>query len=194
MKTARKVLVLALCAVLLVSATIMGTMAYLTSSDVVTNTFTVGSVRITLDEAPVDVYGTVVQGNRVKANTYKLVPGHFYTKDPTIHVTQGSEECWLFVKIVDEIAAIEDTTTVADQLTAKGWTCIDPTNNIYAYNSKVDARTTAQDVPVFDSFKITQNANVSSYTGKTIVVTAYAIQADGFTTAQDAWTTAGGSF
>lgn len=194
MKTARKVLVLALCAVLLVSATIMGTMAYLTSSDVVTNTFTVGSVRITLDEAPVDVYGTVVQGDRVKANTYKLVPGHFYTKDPTIHVTQGSEECWLFVKIVDEIAAIEDTTTVADQLTAKGWTCIDPTNNIYAYNSKVDARTTAQNVPVFDSFKITQNANVSSYTGKTIVVTAYAIQADGFTTAQDAWTTAGGSF
>ncbi len=194
MKTARKVLVLALCAVLLVSATIMGTMAYLTSSDVVTNTFTVGSVSITLDEAPVDVYGTVVEGARVKANTYKLVPGHSYTKDPTIHVTQGSEECWLFVKIVDEIAAIEDTTTVAAQLTANGWTLIDSTNNIYAYNSKVDARTTAQNVPVFDSFKISQNADVSSYTGKTIVVTAYAIQADGFTTAQAAWIAAGSSF
>lgn len=194
MKTARKVLVLALCAVLLVSATIMGTMAYLTSSDVVTNTFTVGSVSITLDEAPVDVYGTVVEGARVKANTYKLVPGHSYTKDPTIHVTQGSEECWLFVKIVDEIAAIEDTTTVAAQLTANGWTLIDSTYNIYAYNSKVDARTTAQNVPVFDSFKISQNADVSSYTGKTIVVTAYAIQADGFTTAQAAWIAAGSSF
>ena len=194
MKTARKVLVLALCAVLLVSATIMGTMAYLTSSDAVTNTFTVGSVSITLDEAPVDVYGTVVQGNRVKANTYKLVPGHSYTKDPTIHVTQGSEECWLFVKIVDEIAAIEDATTVAAQLTANGWTPIDPAKNIYAYNSKVDARATAQNVPVFGSFKIKQDADLSSYTDKTIVVTAYAIQADSFTSAQDAWTTAGGSF
>lgn len=194
MKTARKVLVLALCAVLLVSATIMGTMAYLTSSDVVTNTFTVGSVSITLDEAPVDVYGKVVTGDRTDANTYKLLPGHNYKKDPIIHVTQGSEECWLFVKVVDEIAAIEDTKTVATQLGEKGWTLIDPTNNIYAYASKVDARTTAQDVAVFDDFTIKQDADVASYNGKTIVVTAYAIQADGFTSAEAAWTAAGSSF
>ena len=53
MKTARKVLMIALCAVLLVSISVMGTMAYLTSQDTVTNTFTVGKVAINLDEADV---------------------------------------------------------------------------------------------------------------------------------------------
>ena len=54
MKTRSKALVLTLCAVLLVVATVMGTMAYLTSTDTVTNTFTVGKVAITLDEAKVN--------------------------------------------------------------------------------------------------------------------------------------------
>ena len=55
MKTKRKALLLSLCAVLLVVASVMGTMAYLTStSATVTNTFTVGNVGITLDEAPVN--------------------------------------------------------------------------------------------------------------------------------------------
>ena len=83
MKTARKVLVLALCAVLLVSATIMGTMAYLTSTDEVTNTFTVGNVTITLDEAQVNTDGTLVTDatNRTDANKYHLIPGHSYIKE-----------------------------------------------------------------------------------------------------------------
>ena len=105
MKTARKVLILALCAVLLVSATIMGTMAYLTSQAEVVNTFTVGSVAITLDETDVD-------GNagRDTANAYKLLPGHTYTKDPIIRVASTSEDCYLFVEGVDGIKAIEADT------------------------------------------------------------------------------------
>ena len=51
MKTKSKALLLTLCAVLLVAASVMGTMAYLTSTDKVENTFTVGNVKITLDEA-----------------------------------------------------------------------------------------------------------------------------------------------
>ena len=61
MKTKTKALALALCAVLLVVSTVFVTMAYLTSkTDVVTNTFTVGKVTITLDEAKVDEYGNPV--------------------------------------------------------------------------------------------------------------------------------------
>ena len=41
MKTRSKALLLTLCAVLLVAASVLGTMAYLTSTDEVTNTFTV---------------------------------------------------------------------------------------------------------------------------------------------------------
>ena len=51
MKTKSKALLLTLCAVLLVTASVLGTMAFLTSNDEVVNTFSVGSVAIKLDEA-----------------------------------------------------------------------------------------------------------------------------------------------
>ena len=74
MKTKSKALLLTLCAVLLVAASVMGTMAYLTSNDTVTNTFTVGKVAIKLDEANVGTDGKVIDATRVKANEYKLLP------------------------------------------------------------------------------------------------------------------------
>ncbi|MBQ2690781.1 MAG: hypothetical protein IJF53_01345 [Clostridia bacterium] len=87
MKNTKKALLMTLCAVMLVAASVMGTMAYLTSTTgVVTNTFTVGKVGITLDEAKVTEYGVKDGDTRVMANTYKLVPGHTYVKDPTVHV------------------------------------------------------------------------------------------------------------
>ena len=55
MKTTKKVLALVLCAVLLVSATVAGTVAWLTAKDEVKNTFAVGEVNIDLWEA-VKVY------------------------------------------------------------------------------------------------------------------------------------------
>lgn len=188
MKTARKALMLILCVALLVSATVMGTLAYLTyKTDVVTNTFTVGNVTISLDETDVDLYGVKDGDTRVKANEYKLIPGHTYVKDPIVHVTAGSEKCWLFVKVVDEIAAIQDATKVADQMAAKGWTAVAGTDGVYAYANIVDASTAAQNVAVFDNFKVLGTANVAAYAGKTITVQAYAVQADGFATAAAAW-------
>lgn len=96
MKTGKKALLMTLCAVLLIVASVMGTVAYLTSSDTVTNTFTVGNVKITLDEARVDEYGVAASpAVRVDANTYKLLPGHEYTKDPTVTVIKGSEKSYI---------------------------------------------------------------------------------------------------
>ena len=105
---AKKVLALVLCAALLVAGSVAATLAYLTSkTEVVTNTFTVGSLSITLDEAKVTEYGVAVPGeNRVMANAYKLIPGHNYLKDPTVHVAKGSEECYVFVKVENGIAAL----------------------------------------------------------------------------------------
>lgn len=189
MKTARKVLILALCAVLLVSATIMGTMAYLTSQAEVVNTFTVGSVAITLDESDVD-------GNagRDTENAYKLLPGHTYTKDPIIHVASTSEDCYLFVKVVDEIADIQDTKTVAAQMEEKGWKAVNGVENVYVYtkNGEKTAVSAGSNVTVFESFKIKDdvtNTDLANYQDKTITVTAYAVQTDGFEgeTADEIW-------
>lgn len=100
MKTKSKALLLTLCAVLLVAASVLGTMAYLTSSAEVKNTFTVGKVEIKLDEAKVNADGIPEEGAaRVTANSYKLMPGTTYTKDPTVTVKAGSEESYVRMKV-----------------------------------------------------------------------------------------------
>ena len=82
MKKTKKALLLSLCAVMLVTASVLGTMAYLTSTDEVVNTFTVGNVAITLDETDVD-NSTPGENDRDQANEYKLMPGKEYVKDPS---------------------------------------------------------------------------------------------------------------
>lgn len=104
-KTKTKALLMSLCAVLLVAASVLGTMAYLTDSKDVKNTFTVGNVAIKLDEAKVDENGTQVvdkDGNpvaRVTENEYKLLPGHTYTKDPTVTVLAPSVKSYVRMKV-----------------------------------------------------------------------------------------------
>ena len=197
MKTRSKALLLTLCAVLLVTASVLGTMAYLTSTDQVVNTFTVGNVAITLDEADVD-NSTPGENDRDKANAYKLMPGHTYTKDPIVHVDSKSEDCYLFVKVVNEITAIEGDTKVAAQMTAKGWGAVDGVPDVYVYtqNSAPAVVTGGSNVTVFENFTISgtvDNATLAAYNNKTITVTAYAIQADGFEgkTASQIWKAAG---
>lgn len=121
MKTKSKALLLTLCAVLLVAASVLGTMAYLTSSDNATNTFTVGKVSIKLDEADVDELGNVVSNDRVQANEYKLMPSRTYTKDPTVTVLNGSDAAYVRMKVTfnkaTEIIALCTDPEFADEVT-----------------------------------------------------------------------------
>lgn len=105
MKTKSKALLMTLCAVLLVAASVLGTMAYLTSTDEVENTFTVGNVKIALDEAKVNADGTVNGTDRVKGNEYKLMPGHTYVKDPTVTVKAPSVDSYVRMKVTFNNAA-----------------------------------------------------------------------------------------
>ena len=58
MKNAKKIVMGGVAALALVTASVMGTMAYFTNkTEQVNNTFTVGNVSIKLDEAPVDTNG-----------------------------------------------------------------------------------------------------------------------------------------
>ena len=184
MKKTRKILLMAACAVLLVCISVGATVAYLTSTDQVVNTFTVGKVAITLDELDVD--NSTPNANRDKANAYKLMPGHSYVKDPTVHFAAGSEESYLFVKVEDGLTAIEAATTIATQLATNNWKPVDGVANVYVYAKGTDAKTavpastTVTDVPVFGSFTLTGTASVANYANAQIKVIAYAIQADGF--------------
>lgn len=144
MKKSAKVVVTMLCAAMLVCASVMGTMAYLTSTKTVTNTFTLGAnVTIDLDELDVD-NDTLDSDNksysakggktvvRDMANAYELFPGHTYTKDPTVHVTGG--DCYVYITVKNEITSVEDTNnTIASQIIANGWKLVDGYTNLYVY-------------------------------------------------------------
>ena len=188
MRTKTKALVLALCAVLLVVTTVFVTMAFLTSEDSVQNTFTVGKVEITLDEAKVDSYGNeIANAERVKENEYKLIPSHTYVKDPTIHVDSNSEDCYLFVKIQNDLGS----DGVINGIANNGWVLVEGTQDVYCYYGVTDGETNStkqivkpgEDKKVFDTFTFGEKANPNNYDTATnnakIIVTAYAIQADG---------------
>lgn len=97
MKPKSKALLLSLCAVMLVAASVFGTIAYLTDNDAVTNTFSVGAVGLNLDEAKVDEDGTPVNPaeRTEEGNSYHLIPGHSYIKDPTVTLDDGSEDSYV---------------------------------------------------------------------------------------------------
>ena len=199
----RKALMLVFSAMLLVAISVGATVAYLASTDEVVNTFTVGKVKITLDEADVYKYGqaNIPEGKehgdaidgaaRVKANDYKLFPGGSYDKDPTVHVEADSENCYVFVQVVNGIEAIEADTKIADQITANGWTelAVEGVEGklYYKEHTKQDKVT---DYEVFSKVNIlgtVDNDTLANYANKTVKVTAYAIQKDGFESAADAW-------
>ena len=216
---ARKILVSVAALALVAAISIGGTLAYLTSQATVTNTFSVGNIKITLDEAQLDKDGMnllnkdnkvvtdVALAARTNENTYKLMPGHTYVKDPTIHVEAKSEDSYIFVKVVNGISGLEATgnTTIAEQLKNNGWTPLMDDNNtavadvyVYAKNGAKGYTTSDSvvDLKVFDSFKLADTAETNKikegttsyeYQGATITVTAYAVQMDGINTAYEAW-------
>ena len=209
MKTKSKALLLSLCAVLLVTASVLGTMAYLTSQDTVTNTFSVGSVAIKLDEAKANPDGSLVAGaDRVKTNSYKLLPGHTYKKDPMVTVRKGSEPSYIKMTVTfSEASALDAIFAPTGTDLTSIFNGYDPANWIYKGNTKDATANTRTyefwyketvgapdgDVPLdalFDSITVPgtiTNKQLATIEGMTITVNAYAIQADGFADAEAAW-------
>jgi hypothetical protein len=195
--TTTKKLVVAVVALSLALVTVIGgTLAWLVSTtEEVKNTFTVGSIVITLDEAKVDEYGVAIDGaNRVTKNEYKLVPGGSYTKDPTVHVAANNEKCYVFVKVENDIVNFEadGNTAIAEQIKANGWTALE--GNTGVFYKVVEANVVATDLIVFGTFKVADDVdkvalqNVNSDT--VVTVKAYAIQYLGFENKPvDAWLT-----
>lgn len=191
---AKKIVTAGLALVMVAGISVAGTLAYLTSSDSVQNTFTVGKVDITLDEAPVGTDGKEVEGDRVKANTYKLMPGHDYDKDPTVHFQAGSEASYLFVKVDNGIADAESTEegykSIANQITDNSWIPLTGEEGVYYQKVAANTGDAAIDYLVFEGFTVSgdlTNDGLAAFNNKTVTVTAYAIQADGFDEAADAW-------
>lgn len=86
----KKILTLVLAAVIAAVAIAGASVAYFTDTKTAQNAFTMGNVKITLDEAPVDENGRAIDGDRVIGNEYGIdavYPGAVLDKDPTVHNT-----------------------------------------------------------------------------------------------------------
>lgn len=192
---------LTVCLMLVVMvASIGGTVAWLTAkTDPVVNTFTYGDINIDLYEhnyvASTNSLGTTEVKN---VEDYKIIPGVNLPKDPTVKVTKGSEKCWLFVKVEKTGTFVEGKVTydIADgwtQLTGEGIT-----GTVYYRQVGADAandqtfgvlkQTTAngKTYAITVSDQLTK-AEVNGQGNVTLKFTAYAIQQEGFDTAEAAW-------
>lgn len=192
MKKFRNALILVLCALLLVGGTFAATLAYLTSNDQVVNSFSVGDIEITLDEAETDEYGVAVAPeNRVEANDYLLVPNKEYSKDPKVHVTANSENSYIFVKIENNIADALVAGDLEAQLAANNWELVEGETNVYYYKNNYTKTNAVVDIPVFETIsvkpEITNTELANAAKNKQIVITAYAVQMQGFGNAKAAW-------
>lgn len=205
----KKKLTTVLAIVLVIAMSVVGTYAYLTSTDTVKNTFTVGDVQIKLDEAKANPDGSLVpNADRVKANSYKLLPGHKYNKDPMVTVLNGSESSYVKMTVTfSDAAALDaifapngaDMTSIFNGYNSTNWelknVTKDTENNTRTYEFWYKDTVAAPDGDValdalFDQIIVPGNITndqLKTIEGMTITVNAYAIQADGFADAADAW-------
>ena len=208
MKKFKKALVLFLCAVLLVAGSVAGTLAYLTSQDTATNTFTVCEVAIDLWEHAVDADGKATTEITQTGNAYdEIQPGLVYSKDPTVTVKADSEDC--YVRMLVDVTYLKEADVVLadhDYLNWFDWNAA-WANGVLINTVKTDTHITrtyefryntivsepASDFnlePLFTEISIPamiNNVELATLEGLQMVITAHAIQADGFTNADEAW-------
>lgn len=172
----KKIAVLLLAVVLLIGGTIGGTLAWLSAqTNEITNTFTVGKITITLAETT--------------GENYKIVPGGTEAKDPKITVEKGSEKCYVYALITNDVKLTDGTVGAEPNIDSTKWEQIKVSGNktLYRYigtnasNNIVDATSAAVECPVFTQVKYDDGITETTITqldGKTIVIDAFAHQSD----------------
>ncbi len=204
-----KLFVLAVCALALAVVSVIGTMAYLTDSAKVVNTFTVGNVHLRLDEAEIDENGIDTGKRTEKGNQYHLIPGKTYIKDPTVTVIKGSEEA--YVRMIVTINCYDELTAIfgdpfLPQYFVEGWddtkwltTSViaeDEEKNTATYEFRYFETVKPEkdnDLTLdalFDTITVPSSLNgdqLATIAKLSITVEAHAIQASGFADADEAW-------
>ena len=200
MKTRKKILALTVCAMVLITGSVLGTMAWLTAeTDEVVNTFTYGNINIDLDEHVYDPDQNALGEELTKsADNYLIIPGIDLPKDPFVTVKAGSEDCYLFVKVEESEGFAKGKVTYAvDESWTKGDGTKIPANVYYRQVSQPAAHVSynvLKDNKIFVSENLTKDEvkeMQQSQVRPTLKFTAYAIQAEGIDSAETAWSQIG---
>ena len=169
--TTNKKLVIAVVALsLALLCAIGGTLAFLVAqSNVVTNTFTYGTITLELSENN--------KADKDGLEFTNVVPGDELDKDPVITVVEGSETCYVYVLIDNQLG---DAATYNIGL---AWIKVGEsgTKVLYRYNEIVDATDADKDLEVFTKLNFADDLvkdDVDDLVGKNVVISAYAHQAE----------------
>lgn len=149
-KVSKKTAALILSVSLLLGATLGGTLAWLTDkTEEVTNTFTVSNVGLELTET---------------TEGYKMIPGLTIAKDPLVTVTAGSEDCWVFLKVMET----ENLDSFIEyKIDSNNWTPLTGENGDVVddvYYIKVTDITSARNIKVLAGGEYTVDATNVTYT------------------------------
>lgn len=175
---------------------VAGTLAWLTdTTGEVENTFTTSDIDITLVETDVD------RDQSSTNNTYQMVPGYSYLKDPIVTVSANSEKCYLFIQVKEsgpsyktdaaENLKMNDIHSYLTYEIADGWNELKDNNNAVlpgVYYRIVDKATTNTKYTILKGDETYPNGKVTvPYTvtkemmnaidqNPTITFKAYAVQ------------------
>ena len=199
--------------ILLLMFVVGGAIAYFTDTDTKTNTFTIGSVDITLTETGWDAL-TDTDSDGIPDAAEDMMPGESVTKDPLVNNVSTKNPAYVFVKVeVPCTTAVSPATPVEifTYTVNAGWTELSPAavactsggtaTHVYYYGSNgtltalakaANASTpTSTTNPVFSSITLrsTLTGNEGLTGDKNVVVTGYGIQTEGLqsTTPADVW-------
>lgn len=185
--------------VLLGVVTVGATLAYLTDTQSAETTYTLGNVKITLEE-PIWEAGNSEQSGYFDGDKALLSPGRIIKKDPTIKIDAESSDCYIRLKVTIDY----DLWNVIDLPKPNtGWTAQEVKQPAgmarvyyYTYENKLTQADFKKAYCAFSEVEVLPVGRVASKTheellamavGKDIVVVAQAIQSDGFVTAKQAF-------
>ena len=183
MRKSQKLMVISLLLAVIAVFTVAPTLSWLSAtSEPVVNTFGGGKISIRLDEALVGADGKAIAGEgaqRVTANSYKYVAGAVLDKDPTPTVLKGSEECYVFLCVENEL---NEKFTM--NYNASSWLKVaeEEDKAVYVYSTRVNALDAENDValtPIFTTVTVSDDLtaeDIAALGEKKLSVTAYAVQ------------------
>ena len=187
MKNMKKILVLALAALLLVAVGVGGTLAWLQdSTQTIENTFTTSNIDIELKEEP-------DAGEDNKAS-FQMIPDADIDKKPYVTVKKDSVACWVFVEVIE--SSVLDN-YISYSVDNEEWTALGESYpNVY-YKELKTATTADASYDILTGDKVSVLAAVTeddmaklkeeNAVQPTLTFKAYAIQYEGFDTAEKAW-------
>ena len=197
----KKITAIFLCVALVAIAIVGASLAYFTDTKTATNTFTMGDVKITLDETSV----ANPTGPRVASNEYNVYPGAVVTKDPVVH-NIGKNAAYIRAKVEVKgwvtnrekypnyvAGELKDSLKYLIDGLGEGWSLVSATaaNEDVTFVLKYDGvlAAGANATAMFQQVKVPAGLQNGQEFG-TIKVTAEAIQTDGF----DTWDAAFAAF